>query len=182
VGFARRIDLDWLQTWDPATVEANRGTTKLMHTASDQFPDRGIAEGDVVFVAYVGDGQRSPRGRLYLIGSLRAASPRSLGIGQSSRGWLTDAETVKLLGTRDIWSADGHVVCEASAASKAVFDREVPADLLPDLTFLVKDGDGWGYSYLKLERDGTLAQQTLRRVRRLDPPSARVLAHIAGRA
>lgn len=171
--------MDWLQTWDPATVEYNRGTRKLGHTASDQFPEREVAEGDRVFVAYVGDGARGPRGRLFLIGAVVAASPQSLGVGRSKRGWLTDAEAAKVLGTSDRWLALGHVVCKPGSASTAVFDREVPTSLLPNMTFLVKDRGSWSHTYLKLESDGTLAQQTLRRVRRLHPKSAEDLVRVA---
>jgi hypothetical protein len=55
------------------------------------------------------------------------------------------------------------------------FDREVPLELLLQLKFLVRDGDGWDYTYLKLEPDGTLVRQTVRRVRRLAPVSAKQL-------
>lgn len=173
--------MDWLQTWDPPTVEMNRRIKEFVHTASDQFPEREIAEGDRVFVGYIGDGDRNPRGRLYLSGAVIAASPRSLGVGRSDRGWLNQREAEKVLGPGDTWRAAGHVVCEPSGASKAVFEREVPSDLLRKITFLVKDRGGWDYTYLKLTSDGTLAQQTLRRVRRLHPTSAEAIADIVNR-
>jgi hypothetical protein len=163
--------VDWLQTWDPETVARHRrfAGQRLDCTASDQFGERDIKAGDRVFIAYVGDGVTKPRGHLFLITSLIAAAADKRG-----RGWLTRAEAVRALGP-DIWEAKGTVRAHRGSAAPMDFDREVPMALLPKLTFLVRDRGGWGYTYLKLEANGALAGQTVRRVRRLDPPSARQL-------
>jgi hypothetical protein len=65
--------VDWLQTWDPATVAHHRqyAGQRLSSTASDQFGERDIAAGDRLFVAYVGDGVAKPRGHLFLIAAHR---------------------------------------------------------------------------------------------------------------
>jgi hypothetical protein len=163
--------VDWLQTWDPETVALHRrfAGQRLDCTASDQFGERDIRAGDRVFIAYVGDGVAKPRGHLFLIARLIAAAADKRG-----RGWLTRAEVVRALGP-DVWEAKGTVRARRGSASRMDFDREVPMALLPKLTFLVRDRAGWDYTYLRLELDGTLARQTVRRVRRLDPPSARQL-------
>jgi hypothetical protein len=163
--------VDWLQTWDPTTVAYHRryAGQRLGSTGSDQFPERDIRGGDRLFVAYVGDGITQLKGHLFLVARLVAAAA-----DKNGRGWLTRAEAVRALGLH-IWEAKGTVRARRGSDSRLDFDPEVPPSLLPNLTFLVRDGSGWDYSYLKLGSDLTLVPQTVRRVRRLDPPSAREL-------
>jgi hypothetical protein len=168
--------MDWLQTWDPQTAnDMRRDGGRLEHTGSNQFMERGIMPGDRLFIAYIGDDDPNPKGRLFLVGRLVAASPSDLGLAAGERGWLTKAEASKVLGVADFWDAKFHVIARDATASLREFDREVEPALLPALRFLVRDGSDWAHSYLKLQPDGALKQQTLRRVRRLHPESAQHL-------
>jgi hypothetical protein len=163
--------MDWLQTWDARTVEDHRqyAGDRLECTASDQFDERDVRAGDRLFIAYVGDGKTKPKGHLFLVSRLVAEAADKHG-----RGWLTRSEARCVLGP-DIWDASATVRAREGSASVMEFDREIPKAMLPKLRFLVRGRGDWSHTYLKLEPDGGLVQQTVRRVRRLDPESADTL-------
>lgn len=125
----------------------------LDHTAGNLFRQRGIADGDKIYVVNV------RKGKLYLIGRLRVDKIVS----------TTEAE--RLLKTKDLWEANEHVIALAGSATSKKFRNMIPLEVTKKLLF----ESGGKYKPLYFESEGVLDCQTLRGVRKLTDSSAILL-------
>ena len=123
----------------------------LDYIAGNMFRERGVNEGDVVYIVTV------KRGRLFLIGRLT--------VGQI----CGPAEAARIVGMDDLWSAKEHII--AASATPMRFDNDVPAELTEKLLFVASPHS----KPLRFTDPAYLDQQTLRSVRELEPASARAL-------
>lgn len=123
----------------------------LDYIAGNRFRERGVNEGDVVYVVTV------KRGRLFLIGRLSVAN--ICGRAEAGRALQTD----------DLWPAKDYIV--AASATPMRFDLEVPSEVTKKLLFVASPHSKPPH----FTEPGQLDRQTLRGVRELEPASARVL-------
>src|SRR5437764_1485926 len=87
----------------------------LDYIAGNMFCERGVKEGDVVYVVTV------KRGRLFLIGRLTVEQICS------------PAEAARIIETEDLWPAKEHII--AASATPMRFDIEVPSEVTGKLLF-----------------------------------------------
>jgi hypothetical protein len=139
----------WLNdTWDH---EANAGTERIEHTASNKFRSSGVGRGDFLYLVTI------KQGRLHVANWMRV------------RDVLDRKAAQRRLSNSNLWDAADHVI--ADKTSPCDFHRALPTALTRQLRFLP------GNRPLTFVR-GTnrLDGQTLRGVRRLTNESARMLA------
>lgn len=147
--------------WRAGPWYANEGRP-VAHAASNEFAERGVSEGDVLYVLHY-------EGSDYYLGA-RLVVGRILG----------QSEAEAHFGSHDIWEADDHVLAAPGTEEELEVSRLVPRQLLRDLTFL--QAKGGSESRIKFRADGAPDQQTLRTIRQLTPDSARLLDSLIERS
>lgn len=151
---ARSVPRYFTTYWRAEPWYANEGRP-VAHAASNEFAERGVSEGDVLYVLHYEE-------RNYYLGA-------RLHVGAV----LGQREAEAHFGSQDIWEADDHVLAAPGTEEELEVSRLVPRELLKDLTFLqAQDGSKSG---IKFTADGAPDQQTLRTVRQLTQDSARLL-------
>ena len=142
------------QYWTRETCEddARYAGHLLEYTAGNQFRERGVSKGDVVYVVTV------QRGRLFLIGRLAV-------------GEIVGAlEATRILGEGSlIHGTDEYVI--ATSATPMHFHIEVPLEVTEKLLFVASPHS----KPLRFVEPGVLDKQTLRGIRELEPASAKAL-------
>ncbi len=134
----------WKRSSDSAAGEL------LDHTASNSFRNRGVGNGDFIYVVTV------LHGALYVAAKMQVAAI------------CTQDEAAAALATSpdNLWDADDHAI--GDTATPLGFDCEIPASVCEQLEFI----SAYGMRHLKFRRSGTVDQQTLRGVRELTETSA----------
>jgi len=148
------------QYWDNATWdrESARYEGQLDHTASNLFERRGVRQGDFLYVVTV------RRGKLFVAGRMQVEAI------------LSQKEAERHLKTRNLWLASDHAVAKPGRATRMVFNRQVPPDVVQSLRFVTGDGER-PPAFIS---SGVLDSQTMRGVRQLTATSARKLDAILG--
>jgi hypothetical protein len=126
----------------------------LNHAASNQFRDRGVGIGDVLYVMHYEARELFLGGRL-IVGRL-----------------LSQGEAEAHFDSADIWEARDHVLAQPGTEQVLNPGRQLSRELLRRLTFERPDGS---ISGLKFDSDGAANQQTLRGVREASVDSATIL-------
>ena len=141
---------DFTQYWSSIENDIDAAAasyTPLDHTADNRFEQRGVSVGDCVYVVTV------RKGTLYLVGKLE--------VGEML--WSDDEAEARL--GYSVWSADQHLIASRCTPVQLV---EVPSEVVARLRFVSRAG----CVTVKFSSPGVLDGQTLRGVRRLEPPSA----------
>jgi hypothetical protein len=124
------------------------------HAAANDFVDRGVRAGDVIYIVHY-------KGRELYVGA-------RLKVGNL----LSQREAEEHFG-HEVWDASDHVLSEEGTEELLVPDRLIPRDVLRQLMFIrASDKALVG---LKFDTDGAANQQTLRAVRELSPDAAATL-------
>ena len=123
----------------------------LDYIAGNLFRERGVKEGDVVYVVTV------KQGRLFVIGRLT--------VGQMCGA----AEAARIIDPEDLYPANEYII--ASSATPMRFDVEVPSEVTQNLLFVASPHS----KPPRFREPAYLDQQTLRAVRELEPASAKEL-------
>ena len=134
-----RSQNNWL-----AAKDVKRGDL-LDHTASNQFGQKHINQGDFIYVVTVEERE------LYLIGRIKV------------RKICSQTEAHRILGRRDLWEAENHALAEPGSELPMHNDLIVPPQIAENLTFLTKEG----YTIL-----GDVDGRKLQTIRELTPESA----------
>ena len=142
-------------TWEQEqqdTILGARGD--LEHAADNRFLERGVEPGDFVYPVTVMEGE------LYVMCKLEVDKVCGF------------EEAASLLGTRDLWDAEDHIVATRPAPKH--FDLAAPLEATRRLRFV----SGKKAKELKFGPTGGLDRQTLRGVRELSPDSAAELERL----
>jgi hypothetical protein len=147
---ARYFTQYWTQ--ETCTQDARYAGHLLEYTAGNQFRDRSVAEGDVVYAVTV------RHGRLFVIGRLTVDEV------------VGPLEASRVLGEDSlIEGADEYVI--AASATPMHFHIEVPVEVTEKLLFIASPHS----KRLHFVEPGVLDKQTLRGIRELEPASAKAL-------
>jgi len=127
----------------------------LAHIGGEQFRDRGVTEGDVVYCV------STSKGSVILLSRLNVDRI------------TTKADAQKYFAGQPVWDATDHIIDESAEHIELRFDREVKQNVLKKLEFITNTG----HTGIKF-RGASVDQQTLRKVRELTGPSATLLDKI----
>jgi hypothetical protein len=154
----------WTHYWTHETVEnarhsiANGAPDRLKHAAGNMFRKRGVSSGDTVYIVNLYHGDLRVIGR------------------QTVQAVVNQRKAEQMLGTKDLWKADDHLVALPGSETRHHFDAVVSQSKVGHMDFVTQAGPT-GVAY---NRTGGVDQQTFRGVRELTPATAKLLDGVLG--
>ena len=150
---------NWTHYWQKATLfdSMNLSLTKLDHTASNIFRDRGVSPGDRVYViSCIG-------GKFYVLG--RAVVDR-----------IVDQNTAARNLPYRPWEASDHILTKPATRTALTFNTTLPMSQVKDLEFI----SSRGLTYPKFTDKGLPDRQTFRGVREVTDSTAAIFDKALG--
>lgn len=135
--------------WKNDEWERKRKSTdhRLTYAASDQFLERGVRPGSVLYIVTVKNGS------MYVGGTIQVADV----LDRTRAGAYLGTDPDRL------WQANQYAVCARNSAFVFLPDNKLDTHVVSSLEF----ADGPGFRNLKIGSDGKLDRQTLRGIREL---------------
>ena len=150
----------WTHYWKQKTVREHKiyEGVGLAHIGGEQFHDRGVTKGDVVYCVSL-----TQKGAVLLLARLRADMV------------TTKAVAKKRFPGDEVWDATEHLIDESDDSDliELRFDRVIKRSVLEKLEFITNAG----HSTIKFRGSG-VDKQSLRKVRELTEGSAVLLDKI----